>query len=43
MELPNYLVHIPSHNDFTMDFFVEEELNKRVNGGDSDDDSDDAR
>ena len=38
MALPNYLVQLPSHNDVIVDIGVEEELNDRVNGGDSDDD-----
>ena len=32
--LPNYLVHVPSHNDVIVDIDVEEELNERVNGDD---------
>ena len=40
--LPNYLVHLPSHNYFIIEIGVEEELNERENGGDSDDDGDNA-
>ena len=40
--LSNYLVKIPSHTDVILDIDVEEELNDRVNGEDSDDDGDDA-
>ena len=32
--LPNYLVHISSHNDVRLENDVEEELNERVNGDD---------
>ena len=41
--LPNYMMRLPSQNDFIMDINGEEELNKRGNGGDSDDDGEDAR
>ena len=41
--LPNYLVHLLSQNGVIMEMYAEEELNERVNGGDSDDDGDDAR
>ena len=43
MELLNYLVHLPHQNNFMVEIYVEEELNERVNGRDSDDDGDDAR
>ena len=43
MVLTNYLVHITSHNDVIMEIDLEEELNKRVNYGDLDDDGDNAR
>ena len=34
--LPNYLLHLPSHNDVIMDIDIKEELNGRGNGGDLD-------
>ena len=34
----NYLMHLPSHDDFIVDIDVEEELNERGNVGVSDDD-----
>ena len=34
----NYLMHLPSHDDFMVDIDVEEELNVRGNGRVSDDD-----
>ena len=43
VELTNYLVHLPSHNDFIMNINVQEELNDRGNFGHSGDDGDDAR
>ena len=43
MELPNFLVHLPSQNYFIMDIDVKEELNERVNGGYLDDVGDNAR
>ena len=36
-------MHPPSQNNFIVDIGVEEELNERANGGDSDDDGDDSR
>ena len=39
----NYLVHLLSHNYVIVKIDVEEELNERLNGGDSDDDGDNAR
>ena len=41
--LPNYLVHLPSHNDGIVDIDVVEELNYRGNDGYSDDVGDYAR
>ena len=38
--LTNYLVHLSSQNYFMMDMHVEEKLNERVNGGNSDNDGD---
>ena len=43
MALPKYLMQISSQNDLIMEMDVEEELNERVNGGDQDDDGDNAR
>ena len=34
--LPEYLVHLPNQNYFILYIDMEEELNKRVNGGNSD-------
>ena len=42
-ELSNYLIHLPSYDDFIFDIYVEEELNERWNGGYLDDDSNNAR
>ena len=36
-------MHLSSQNDVIMEMDVEEELNKRVNGGDSDDYDENAR
>ena len=36
-------MHLLSQNGVIMEMYAEEELNERVNGGDSDDDGDDAR
>ena len=41
--LTNYLVQPPSQNYAIMNINVEEELNERRNGGDLDDDGEDAR
>ena len=38
VEVHNYLIHLPSHDDFIVDIDVEEELNERGNVGVSDDD-----
>ena len=43
LELPNFLVHLPSQNYVILDIDVEEELNERVNGGYFDDFGDNAR
>ena len=43
LEMPNYMVYLPSKIDFIVDIDVEEEINNRVNGGDSDDCGGDAR
>ena len=40
--LPNYLVHLSSHNAVIVDIYMEQDLNKMVNGGDLDDGGDDA-
>ena len=41
--LPNYMVHLPNENDVVMEMDVDEELNDRGNGGDSDDDVENLR
>ena len=40
VEITNYLVHLPSHNDFIVETDVEEELNYWGNDGHLDDDGD---
>ena len=42
VELINYLVHLPSKSDFIVEIGLEEDLNERVNGGNSNYDGDDA-
>ena len=41
--LTNYLLHLPSYNDFILEIDVEEELNQRGDGGNLDDDGDNVR
>ena len=41
--LSNYVVNLQSQNDVILENDMEEELNNRRNGGDSDDDGDNAR
>ena len=36
--LPNYTVHLPSQKDMIVDIDVDEDLNERINGGNSDGD-----
>ena len=43
MALKNYLVHLPSHDDFMVEIDMEKELNERGNGGGWYDDGDNAR
>ena len=43
MALLNYLVQLPSHNYARVDIDVNKELNEKINGGDLDDDVDNAR
>ena len=40
VELPNYLVHLPSQNDFIMYIYLEDKINESGNSGDLDDDGD---
>ena len=43
VEMPNYLVQLQRQNDVIVDIDVQEELNQRGNGGDSDNVGDNAR